>query len=246
MKHVVNIILDLEMIIINLVKNHIFNEVKWNDLFPNFADPKISSIHPFAYLLQTDVEGEIQPNALFPSITIIDDSDSKDMEANIATIEREALVRNEEIQAIEDDTEMESHIVTPSSIRALMEIKENLSENEGVWSLGSAQRRKSNIIVEIWSRNVKVKNRLYDIIRNFLLMNGRFTLCRDYDIIITEESINGQRSGSYNFDFGYMIHGGVIRLDIVYVIQQWIVDTEILDIAEINHSNEEVNSNEQE
>lgn len=239
MKYVINAAADIESILIESLRSHLNNDVRFNKIFPQFAEVRIGGIHPFVNLMDAQVNNVELPDAqsLFPSITIIDDSDMKDMDAGMATLEHDTTVRNEEVSNIEDDTEQYYYIVSDEDTKQLRE----LVNTNDQFAQGSSQRRKSSMVGEIWSRNVKVKNRLYDILRNFLVMKGRFDLHRDCDITIVEPSISGQKSGNFNFDFGYIIYGAIIRFELVHVIRQYIVDTEIEAIASIAHSYTEVN-----
>jgi len=242
MKHVLNIAVDLEELLVERTRDHIFNEVRISELFPQFAEVRISGIHPFAVLMDSQINGtQMVDTNLFPSITIIDDSDLKDPDAGMPTLEENAKVEESEVEHIESDEDKQMYIVSDQTLKAL----KDLTVNDGiVYGTGGAQRRRSSMVAEIWSRNMKVKNRLYDIMRNFLVMSGRFFLNSDYDVVIREETIAGQKSGNYNFDFGYIIYGGIIRFDIVQVMHQYIIDTDILAVDTILHQETEVGNGE--
>ena len=94
------------------------------------------------------------------------------------------------------------------------------------------------MVVEVWAENADVKNAIYDITRNFLFGIKRFTIQEKYGIIILEASIRGEKSGNYNFDFGFMIYGGILRFEADFSVRQYIVvsdvSTDDLEIKEVS------------
>jgi hypothetical protein len=72
-------------------------------------------------------------------------------------------------------------------------------------------------------------------------MSGRQEMYSQFDILIIEDSISGQRGGNYNFDFGYTLYGSVLRFEVVQVIEQFTIDSDVLTINEIVHTDGEIN-----
>ena len=238
MKYIINAVYDLEDIMIESLKNYIFNDVRFREIYPQFGDPRIGIIHPFAYLIDTQLNQTVTPSGLFPSVTLVDDSDTKDQQADMATLEDTDLrlypialtdISSDLADPVSGKGGGKKYIISQKSFDALQKISQ--TPGAQLYATGMNQRRRTSIVSEIWDRNPIVKNRLYDIVRNFLIGTGRFTLYREKDILIDETSISGQKSGNYNFDFGYMIHGGILRFEAVHIVQQFVVDTEIDPLA---------------
>ncbi len=240
MKYVVNAVNDLELILVEQLRNHIFNEVRVGEIFEQFPNMRISSVHPFAYLLDQQINSVSLPADLFPSVTITDDSDTKDHQADMATLEEDNEVVAADVATIAIDDKAVKYIIAPVALAKLRE----LTATGKAYATGATQRRRTSIVVEVWAQNQIVKNRIYDIVRNWFIGFGRFKLYQELEILIDEASISGQKSGNYNFDFGYMLHGSVLRFEVVHVLEQYVVDTEIVPLADIVHTAEEVHDEE--
>lgn len=235
MVYVINIIPDIEEIIIEQVKDYFYADVKFKEIFPNFGDINISSVHPVAYLIDAEIRGKPEPKGLFPSLTIANDNDNKNPEIDIATIIKDIKITSAEVQDMKDHRSI--YVISDEDVQAL----DQLTQDSGyVWSKGVQQRRRASLVSEIWSVNARVKNRIYDILTNFFIGNKRFTLKEDYDIVIDEKSISGEKSGNYNYDFGKMLHGAILRMSVDYVIAQYYVDTDMVSLTGVIHTEGEV------
>ncbi len=236
MKYVVNLATDLEKLMVEKAENHLFNEVRIQEIYKNF-DVHVGITHPFTLLFEKEIDGQTFPAGVFPSITLCDENDMKDSDANMPTLEEDSKVTSSEVVHIEENPEL--YIISQKDYRELKELSK--TEGSAVKGSGISQRRKSNMIIEVWAENQIIKNRLYDIMRNWLIGYGRFYLLQNYEILIVEESISGQKGGQYNFDFGKPIYGGILRFDIVQVISQYVLDTDLIDISGIVHTTDNVN-----
>lgn len=241
MKVVINVVPDIETIIVQRLKNHIYNEVHYIDIFPNFPGLRISGVHPFVFLIDHQLYGTKIPVDLFPSITLVDESDGKDTAANTPTVEGETKIYDAEIADIESDVDKLHYVISPTDFTAL---KALVVADTFPFAVSSVQRRRSSVVCEVWDNNVLVKNRLYDIARNFFVHKGRYDLYKNDTLLIEEESISGQKSGNYNFDFGSPIYGATMRFNLVYSMAQYVVDSSLLPITTINHSYKEVKDSE--
>jgi hypothetical protein len=92
--------------------------------------------------------------------------------------------------------------------------------------------RMDRISIEIWSDNVKLKNELYEKVRLFVCGMMKSILEDKYESLkIFDNTIRGQRSNNYSYNFGISLAGAQITFDADYMIEQSIIDT---DLQELN------------
>jgi len=235
MKFVINIIADVEDIIIEEVKKYFFEEVRFKELYPNFGNLRVSGTHPIAFLIDQQINESKLPVGLFPSITIIDDTDQKTPEIPVMTPLKDVVVAAAEVSDIEDNKKMYS--ISDEDLQTLKDLTQdgNVLHAQGVETF-----RTASMVAEIWSENPKVKNKIYDLMIGFLIGIKRFTIKQKYGIVLNEGSIAGEKSGNYNYDFGKILYGGILRFTVDFSIRNYMIDTEIGKIAEVDHYAENV------
>jgi len=235
MKFIINIIADVEDIIIEEVKKYFFEEVRFKELYPNFGNLRVSGTHPIAFLIDQQINESKLPVGLFPSVTIIDDTDQKTPEIPIMTPLKDITVTAAEVSDMEDNKAMYS--ISDKDLQTLKDLtlNDNFLNAQGVETFRSA-----NMVAEIWSENPKIKNKIYDLMIGFLIGKKRFDINEKYGIIIGEDSIAGEKSGNYNYDFGKILYGGILRFKIDFSIRNYMIDTEIGKIAKVDHYVENV------
>ena len=235
MKYIITAARDYEEVIVEELKKYFVDDVRFKDIYPNFKNVRISGVHPFVFLIDSEVNDKPLPQGLFPSITIISDNDQKNPEIDIPTLLEETEVKSPEISDIKQNRD--AYIISEEDLQILDSLTQN---TDGVFAEGMSQNRRASLVIEIWSQNMKVKNRLYDLVLSFFIGKRRFTLKSDYDIVIDEKSVSGERSGNYNYDFGKVIYGGMLRMSVDYIIAQYEIDTELQTLTGIIHTYEEV------
>ena len=236
MKYVLNIVNDIEETLIKEISLYFFKEVRFKKLYPNFGDIRISGTHPFAFLVDQMVNQTKIPVGLFPSITIIDDSDSKNSDVPITTPVIDVTIGSDEINDIEENRNDYS-----ISDEDLIILKDLTSSNNKLYAQGVETYKRANMVTEVWSENPKIKNKIYDLLSGFLLGLKRFSIKEVYGIIIDENSISGEKSGVYNYDFGKIIYGGMIRFVVDFSARQYIIDTDSqVTLTGIQHSIKEI------
>lgn len=236
MIYVINFSPNLNKIMTSVIKEHFSKEVKFSDIYPNFGGIRVSATHPFAHLMNTEINGVTYDGNLFPSITMVGNGDNKNPQINIPTHVKDIKIKAAEIADIVSNRER--YIISDTDLAAL----QALTTEEGYENAhGIQEERRSDFVVEIWAENNDVKGRIYDILINFLIGPKRFTIKEDYDIVIVEDTITGERDGNYNFDFGKMIYGSIIRFNLDYVVAQYYIDTDIIELDSIIHTEGEIN-----
>lgn len=102
-----------------------------------------------------------------------------------------------------------------------------------VYGIKVDTRRRDHVSVEIWCDNNQLKNELYEHLRLFAESSLEKTLDEYYAAFhpsLIGNTIHGERSSNYNFDFDVMLSGSHITFDVDYDVAQLILDTEITEI----------------
>jgi len=240
MKYVINIMRDVEKTIIDEVKNYFFNEVRFAELYPNFGNLRISGTHPFAFLIDQEINDTPLPTGLWPCITIVNDTEQKCPDLPVLTPIKDLNFGAAEVTDIEDNRDKYS--ISDGDLNAL----KTLTANDTTLNVqGVETYRRASVVIEIWSENPIVKNKIYDLMNGFLIGIKRFTIKENYNIIIIEESISGEKSGNYNYDFGKILYGAILRFSVDFGVRQYEFDTDIQTVIDsIQHTYTEVHNDE--
>lgn len=205
-----------------------FQDLRWHEMYPHHPGINISTDHPFERLLDVSNGND---NTLFPAITIVSSSDSEIPGAS----------KNWEPTTLEDgDIDEFDNLPWYVSDTALADLQTALTEKTQIFGLKHATTWRDSVSFEIWTENMQVKNDLYNLLMGFLSGPKIMEFKQAHGITIHSNSIQGQRSGYYNYDFGRVLYGGRIAFQADYPILQAVYDTEIESLAEIEHSYREV------
>lgn len=220
----------IEDVLVARLKDY-FSNVRFSELYPVIESVHIGLEHPFAELLDTN--GRRDMRTLFPSITIVSGSDEKTPQ--LAQI-HSFLPCNLEKEDIADIS-TGGYQVAPGAIAWLTEYFKTNTVLRGV--TGTGQRR-DHVSIEIWSENIQMKNELYTMVQLFLNGPSRIEMEKAFGLELFDDTIRGQRSGNYNFDFGQTLYGGQIGFDVDYLLEQNIFDSDIIELnqtvwAEVLH-----------
>lgn len=202
-------------------------ELRWHEMYPNHPSINLSNDHPFEELLGGTGNA---PN-LFPSITV---SSSNDNEAT--NMPKGWSV----VQLDEGDLDGMDGLSWYVSEGSLAYLKTALHQKKTVYGLQHQTVWHDSVSFEIWTENMQVKNDLYNLLLGFLSGPKILQLKQERGITVFSASIQGQRSGYYNFDFGRVLYGGRISFTAEYPVLQAVYDTEIGTVTDILHSYREV------
>lgn len=235
--HVINWSPDFSEIIRSQIKKYFVEDIKFKDIYSNFEGIRVSSTHPFAHLVNTEINGVTYDGNLFPSITIVVNGDQKNPEINAQTLIKDTKIEAAEVADIVANRT--NYIISDTDVAALQAL--TTGENY-VYANGAKQERRADFVIEIWSENDDIKGKIYDVLVNFFIGYRRFTIKQNYDIVIVEDSMVGERDGNYNFDFGKMLYGSIIRFNVDYTVAQYYVDDGIDELAGVIHTEGEINA----
>lgn len=229
MRYVVTLRHDVEQTLLEHLRDYLVNDVRFGTLYPNFAGVRIDLEHPIALLRDHQInETRLRPD-LLPSITIICVMDAK-APVEVAPKLQDIKIGAAEIAHMEAHPEL--YLMAPEDLVALKSI---VQSQEYAWSEGASTLLRASVSIEVWADTIPIKNVLYDLVYAFLMGKKRHELAAEHELKIQDQSISGERSGNYNFDFGKIIYGGALSMSVDYGLSQFFVDTETEELAEIEH-----------
>lgn len=228
----------LEQAICSLLKSY-FEALHLDTKYPNFH-VNITTDHPFAKLL---FSGGINAADSFPAVIVSTQEDRKPNEFNELAPNVSAIgIDSDDLAAITTTTEEKTNskgvtktveipglctVVDSNTKAAIEKVIAAQTECYG-WSIRT--RRKDSISIEIWAENNQLRNELYEQVRMFVsgfLLNQLNEKYSFFDIAIFDNSIVGRRSNNFNEDFGVVLSGSNITLDVNYCVEQIVLNTEL-------------------
>jgi hypothetical protein len=242
MRYIISAVPDVEEIFIDEIKNYLMNEIKFQKIYKNFGNIKISSIHPMAYVLDQNVNGGNMPTGLFPSITLVNESDGNNARLEMPVNPEENTITISEISEIENtDLRKKLYIISDDDLLILKDMVNEAPGNK-ILATGYTKYRTANMVMEIWDENMIIKNRIFDLMVNFFFGEKRFTIKDKYNIVVVEGSIRGQKGGNFNYDFGKMLFGGILRFDVDFSTRQYIIDSDVGVLEAVDHYKENIHN----
>ena len=121
-------------------------------------------------------------------------------------------------------------IASDETINTLLSL---LEKKEFVYGYSLRAYRREIISVDIWAENIQLKNELYEQIRLFVLGDLRNKLTGKYgffDPRLDDDTIRGQRVLPFLVDFGLTLAGANVQFEVVYAIEQNVLDTDWEDV----------------
>ena len=232
MKYVITSYPPIEDILLGKFRSYLYEDVRFAQLYPNFGNVNVSLVHPFAYLNDQKINGTQVPVELFPSVTIISNTDNQAVE--VPSFTESFQLTTEKLNLVKNDRD--TYIVSDQAVSDL----ETAIGAGDVFGQGGGTRKRDEIALEVWAENIELKNKLYDLVMAFLTSPYRYELKSDHEIDILIHTINGTRGGNYNFEFGRILFGGMIQFNADYPIALYVIDAELGAFSAVEHTYQEV------
>ena len=247
------------------IVEHYIDSQRFDRVYQNFHISVVNE-HPFAHLV---IDDNARASDVFPSIVITSQRDFKTPDFNtmplqISGIELSAddfeMLKNQGWRnktKITDDGEkvldkkerIPGYLLVYDEI-TLDKLKEiaNSKEEKKIYGIKTSTRRRDSISVEVWAENNQLKNEIYEHLRIFFscfldkVLNERYSF---FDTFVLDNTVSGERSSNYNYDFDVVLSGSHISFDVDYSVSQFIIDTDVKDIKNIyleviNHVKNEI------
>lgn len=203
---------DCEALIADDIREWFATDQKFSDLFPK-QNLKVTTDHPFVALMSQDVkEGGKYNLEGFPCITIIDTNFNKLVETPVLPQTMKLL------PILIDEIKAGGRNKFVMSKQALAELEAAFVGKEFLRAEGFQTLRRTQMAIEIWAANKVQKDKIFDLVSAYLVGQKRFDQHVENEVIIEEESITGERSGIYNFDFGEVLYGAMIHFSTAYTV----------------------------
>lgn len=216
----------VEDILVESLRTYL-REMRFGELFPHHKGLGVSNDHPFERLLS----GEAEAPDIFPSVTIVSSSDGET--PGMAKGWRSTELSAPDLTGF-DPLEWYVSESAKADLDAVLAVK------GAIYGLQHSTSWRDSVSIELWSENIQVKNDIYNLVLGFLSGPAVLELHNSHGLVIHSNSIQGQRSGYYNYDFGRTLYGGRVSLQVDYPIVQAVYDSEIPTITQIEHSYREV------
>lgn len=229
------------------------NRLQLDRVYSNFHISIVNE-HPFARLI---IDDTARASDKFPCIVITTNSDqkvpdmanmppqtdavgltSKDLDEYINATKRiKTKIKSDgETELVQKNGEYVYEkipglvlTVDDQTVQKLKEIADGRKDDQ-IYGIRTRTRRRDRISVEIWSENNQLKNEIYEQLRILLAgtldyeLNERY---KTFDICVFDNSINGERSSNYNFDFDVVLSGSHIAFEVDYNVESILIDTEL-------------------
>lgn len=195
-----------------------FTALRTQDYYRNWSI-NVTVEHPFSLMLP-----EFTYNAsLFPSVVISSETDDKPTELTNLVETQSLMLEKADLPLMEEAGYMVHE-------ELLADLEKEFLNKERLYGVTYIIRRQEKISVEIWSENIQLKNELYEMCRLFIA-GGIKDALREYskknNLAIFDNTLHGDRSGNFNYDFGIKLAGSKLSFAADYFIEQSIIDTEI-------------------
>jgi hypothetical protein len=226
MKFILTKIPVIEDILVASLRTYL-KELRFAEMYPFHKNLGISNDHPFERLLAS--EG-VEPD-LFPSITVVSSTDG----------ESPGMAKGWKVSTLEngdlDDFKAQDWYVSET---AKNDLSAALVQHGHVYGLSHETMWRDSTSIEIWTENIQVKNDIYNLVMGYLTGPKVLELHNTAGLVIHSNTIQGQRSGYYNYDFGRTLYGARVSLSVDYMIVQAVYDSDVSTMAELEHSYKEV------
>lgn len=226
-----------EQAICAFLKSYI-KDLRLNQKYPNFQI-SVTTEHPFVRLLFS--EG-LNANDSFPAVVVTTQEDRKPNELNelppnvnaigIDSTDLETITKTTEQITVNGITKTVDipglcTVVDDSTKTAIQSV---IDEQDYCYGWSYRTHHKDSISIEIWAENNQLRNEIYEQLRLFVSGFLQELLTQKYPffgITIFDNTIVGHRSNNYNSDFGVVLSGSQITLDVHYCTEQIVLNTEL-------------------
>jgi len=199
----------------------------YSEIFPNFDNIRVGTIHPFAILLAQDVLNQTRNTNIFPSITIADSTISED--AVILGDDYAAFSFSAEEIAVLDGYRQAGAVFVSDS--GWQKIQDQIIASGEIIGIRKRYHTQHSMDFNIWAENKEVTSFLFDMVCHFVTQK-RVDVHNDQGIDMAE--ISGRRSGDINLDFSMLLYGANVRVQASMNHEATLFDTGVSTIADID------------
>lgn len=214
-----------EILLVNVLRDFLAT-IGYSDIFPNFDNIRIGTIHPFAILLAQEVLEQPKNANVFPSITVADSASDED--AMTLGDDYVALVFTPEEIAVLDGYRQAKDVFVSSA--GWQKIKDRIAEKGHIVGIQKRYHTQHTIDFNIWTENKEVTSFLFDMVGHFITQKRVDIHEQGVDMA----GMSGRRSGDINLDFGMLLYGANLRVQASMNHEAVLFDTGVEKISEID------------
>ena len=201
--------------------------VGYSELFPQFNNIRVSTVHPFVILLSQEVLGTNSKVNVFPSITVVDSTLSEDAEV-LGDEYTQAIWTAEDLAQMDGLRQQKLVYVSDSGWARL---QERLAEKNELIGITRQYHTTHTIDFNVWSENKDITSFLFDMVCHFITQKrNEIHENLGYDL----SNIQGRRSGDINLDFGKLLYGANVTVSMAFNHRATLFDTSVVSISEID------------
>jgi hypothetical protein len=214
-------------ILLSQVLRDFFETIGYSNIFPNFDNLKVGTVHPFALLLAQDVLGQSQNVNVFPSVTIADSSLAED--AEMLADDYAAFAFDQADIAVLDGYRQAGQVFVSDAGWA--KILNHMAGSPNIVGIRRRYHTQHTFNFNIWSENRDITSFLFDMVCHFVTQK-RIDLHNDQGIDLS--GISGRRSGDINLDFGMILYGANVSVSGSMNHEATLFDTGVETITEVD------------
>lgn len=199
----------------------------YSSIYPNFDKIRIGTIHPFAILLAQDVLGNDQNINVFPSVTIADSSVSEDSEV-LGDDYAAFPFSPEDIANLDGYRQAEQVFVSDEGWQRIID---TVTANGEIIGIRRRYHTQHSMDFNVWTENKDVTSFLFDMVCHFVTQERVNVHNRQG---LDMGGITGRRSGDINLDFGMLLYGANVNIQVSMNHEAVLFDTGVVSIAEID------------
>ncbi|QEJ95810.1 hypothetical protein [Treponema phagedenis] len=207
----------LEHVIVKAFDDY-FKALRTQEYYRNWSI-HVTNEHPFSLMIP-----DFTYNAsIFPCVVVSTESDEKPSELMNLVESSFFILEKTDIPLLEE----EGYVLCDELKK---DLENEFAKKEKLCGVSRVIRRQERISIEIWSENIQLKNELYEMCRLFLAGGIKDALAeyrKKNNVVIFDNTIQGDRSGNFNYDFGVKLAGSRLSFNADYFIEQSIIDTKI-------------------
>lgn len=221
----------VEEVLVKRLSDYLVNKIKWANLYPNYPQIKITNEYPWVPYMANNNWPDLNKisETLFPSVTIVSSNDVKSPTLFVQL--NQTALEKDEFDDFKTEVASDGYMIAPE---ALTVIETHFLTKDILYGVEFVYQNRDTISFDITTDDESnIKNRLYDLCELFLKGHEVKELYNDLKIQLIEYSVNGNRSGTYNIDFGRVLRGSSIQFEADYTILQTYYDPNANAITDI-------------
>lgn len=210
----------LEQVIVKAFQDY-FNKLRMQEMYRNYS-VRVTNEHPFSLMIPSFEYRK----SLFPVVVISTESDNKPSELSNLTETEGLSLERDDLKILKEN----GYLVCDALIK---DLEKEFDKGKGLlYGITQIIRRQEQISIEIWADNIQLKNEIYEACRLFVAGGLRDALGeyrKNNNLVVFDTSLNGNRSGNFNYDFGVTLAGARLSFQADYYIEQAIIDSKATD-----------------